>query len=506
VTMIPSPLVRPFPLFVLASAAACAAVIGFTAGAGLSDSMALASFIAAVGAAVTVTFLARRPGFVDAVTRAPRPAHWAFVVASLAAAAQFAWMTPFILDPTRDTWATQPGVRPMPSRHSCVSSYWLAGVEVQRIDSIYAESLYSVPQPDPKAPRVPRKLGPFNVDQYEYPPPFLLLPRALMLVASDFWHFQRLWFALNLAIVVAGAIAIARRMDASLGTFAAWLVPFVIVAPPVISTLQVGNVQLAIIAASMVAMLVFERGRYALGGLLLAYATMSKLFPGVLVLYLLLRRDWRAVGWTAVWGAVIALATLADFGWHPYGSFVEHLPRLLSGEAFPAFRNPVGLAVNSSVPGITFKLGLFGVPHMDFLASKIVGWIYSLVVLGATFTLARRPTRSGHEPLVWLVIIILATMRSPFLPTYAGFPAIWLMTLAVPAAWREPRSLNVAIASWCVLAWSFGPGGVPPQINAVWTFVQTVVIFGVVVATFRLVRDPVRATDRGPGVRDPVPT
>ena len=37
--------------------------------------------------------------------------------------------------------------------------------------------------------------------------------------------------------------------------------------------------------------------------LLLAYAIVSKLFPGVLLFYLLLRRDWRAVGWTAAWAS-----------------------------------------------------------------------------------------------------------------------------------------------------------------------------------------------------------
>ena len=86
-------------------------------------------------------------------------------------------------------------------------------------------------------------------------------------------------------------------------------------------------------------MLLFERQRHAAGGALLAYAIVSKLFPGVLLFYLLLRRDWRAVGWTAAWSVVLVAITLADVGSVPFAAFLEHLPGLLSGEAFPAFRS-----------------------------------------------------------------------------------------------------------------------------------------------------------------------
>ena len=139
-----------------------------------------------------------------------------------------------------------------------------------------------------------RPLGPLIVDQDEYPPSFLVLPRLIAAATSDFWAFRRVWFALNLAVVVAAcdprggrfdrAVAITPLLSDALRTpRAAAVITFVI-----------GNVQLAIIAVSMVAMLMFERQRHATGGVLLAYAVVSKLYPGLLVLYLLLRRDWRA--------------------------------------------------------------------------------------------------------------------------------------------------------------------------------------------------------------------
>ena len=320
-----------------------------------------------------------------------------------------------------------------------MSSYWVACDRIGSARDIYAEEIYSLPQVDPSAPRVGRPLGPLIVDQYKYPPSFLVLPRLIAAATGDFWGFRRVWFALNLAVVAAGVILVAARFDRALATHALWLTPFALLASSIIITLVMGNVQLAIVAMSMIAMLMFDRRRHAAGGILLAYAVVSKLYPGLLLLYLLLRRDWRAVAWTGAFAMAFVVVSIADFGVGPYIAFATHMPKLLSGEAFPAFRNPVAIAVNESIPGLVFKLQLFGVPYMGFAASKAVGWIYTIVAIALTTRLALRPVAAGREPLAWITILILATMRSPFLPTYAPFPSMWLATLLAALTWGRSR-------------------------------------------------------------------
>ena len=44
---------------------------------------------------------------------------------------------------------------------------------------------------------------------------------------------------------------------------------------------------------------------------------------------------------------------------------------------------------------MVFKLRLWGVPHMGFDAMRIVGWIYTLVVVAGTVWLARRVRPAG---------------------------------------------------------------------------------------------------------------
>jgi hypothetical protein len=54
--------------------------------------------------------------------------------------------------------------------------------------------------------------------------------------------------------------------------------------------LQIGNFQLTALSLGILAMLAFARERPVLGGLALGFATLSKIVPGVLGLWLLATR------------------------------------------------------------------------------------------------------------------------------------------------------------------------------------------------------------------------
>ena len=137
-----------------------------------------------------------------------------------------------------------------------------------------------------------------------------------------------------------------------------------------------------------------------------------------------------------------------------------------------------------------FKLQLLGVPHMGFAASKVVGWIYTAVAVALVARLALRPVAAGREPLAWIAILILATMRSPFLPTYAPFPSLWLATLLAALTWGRSAIFTTSVVAWGVLAFTFGTGGVPPVVNAIWTFVHTIAAFVLLAIAMRLAPAP----------------
>ena len=53
---------------------------------------------------------------------------------------------------------------PMPSVHSCMSAYWVAGSVVKQSPDVYDKRLYNLPQADPTAMRSARKIGPLSMD------------------------------------------------------------------------------------------------------------------------------------------------------------------------------------------------------------------------------------------------------------------------------------------------------------------------------------------------------
>ena len=428
-----------------------AGIFGFTGAAGIAGPGPVAAVIGLAAAGLTALWSHRRPPVEIDPTAVSRPLRILSAVATVAALLLLARLAVFIVDPAQVEFSVVPSSQ-WEVQHSCLTAYFVSAQSASTNPDIYDPSLFNDPSEDGTGLRKPRLLGPFKIDVYEYPPPFLLLPRTLMRIAPDFMQLRMLWFGLSGAVILAGLLAVARVMGAAAGTRAVLLVPLVFAAYATLNTLQKGNVQIVVIAISLIAMVLFERSRWAAGGALLAFATVSKLYPGLLVFYLLARRQWRAAAWTVAMGAGFALLTVADIGWTPYSHFLHHLPGLLGGEAFPAFRNPKAMAVNFSVPGLVFKLGLFGIPGMSFAVSKLIGWIFTAVALALTFQAGRRRIADVDKPLVWTAIVILATLRSPFLPlSYATFPAIWILTLCAARFTPTARTIGSFLLAWGAL-------------------------------------------------------
>jgi hypothetical protein len=366
-------------------------------------------------------------------------------VATALAILQLTRLTVFTVAPTRDDFALVPSSS-FSRQHYCGTAYFVAGKAAREVSNVYDNALYDRPDSVATAQRKPRTIDGFNVDIYEYPPPFLLLPRMLMKVAPDFLRFRMVWFGLSAAALLLAMLITAAALTRAQATRAVLLMPLVWAGMGTIAGLQMGNFQVATLAISMAGMAMFSRRHDAAGGALLGFAVAGKLFPGMLVLYLAVRRAWRPVVATCLGGLLFALLALWDMGLAPFTAFVHHLPRLLGGEAFGAFRNPAAIAANQSIPGLVFKLRFFGLPEVGFGEAKLVGWVYTVIAVTATVVLARRG-RGG--PIAWITVLVLANLRSPFLPVgYAAVAPLWLLTLLGARDVVRGRALV-----WIGLAW-----------------------------------------------------
>jgi len=389
----------------------------------------------------------------------------------LYAAVHVAWMSPFMLDVERARHASNPIRRSIDEdksepgfflRHNCYTSYAVAGLlATQGAENVYDPSQYRNAAEETE---IHRRIGEaLTVDSYQYPPPFLLLPRLLRSITGDFFETRSLWFAINILAFTLTAVAFARW--AGRDEFGpVWLVwPAVLAAWTARSTLQIGNAHLLVITLSLAGMLALESRRHALGGALLGFTIASKLFPGVLLVYLIVRRSWRAVLWTLGWMAAYAVATLLLFGTLPYAAFLTyHLPRLASGEAFSFARERiVPLTLNGSGMGQPFKLDkLNWLGGLDpILVAHVMTWLYTVGLLVAIVVLGVRHLRSSPgppEPIdlarVWVVILILGQMRAPFLPLYGNIALLWLLPLLLPRRRSAPLFAVGLATLWLVFA------------------------------------------------------
>lgn len=469
----------------IALSLACAfGIFAFAGAMGLTGSWLFATAAALAVAAFVAWFCQRHTIVPLEEARRTQTLNLISALATIAALLQLARLCVFIVNPAAVGWAVSPwrGLG-LASAHSCLSAYYVAARSAATVPNLYAYELYSFPAESPTVLRKPRRIESFNIDAYEYPPPFLLLPRTLAIVVPDFLRFRMVWFALNGAIIVIGLLVVARMLGPVAGTRALLYSPLVVASDLTIGTLQVGNLQAIVFFLAMIAMVLLAQRHYASGGAVLAFVTVSKLFPGLLIVYLLLRRQWRALAWTIGVMAALTAISLLDTGWAPYKGFLDHLPRLLSGEAFPAFRNPGAVSKNYSVPGMAFKLQLFGIAGASFGAMKIIGSIYTLIVLAVTVVLARRTLNREQEPLVWLAILIVASLRSPFLPGYAVIPVLWLLTLLAATVAPTVRTLCGVLVAWAVLNITMPQQGWDPRlISVILLLPQAVIVILIVLA------------------------
>jgi len=255
-----------------------------------------------------------------------------------------------------------------------------------------------------------------------------------------------------LALILAIGL-IAWRLEPEGQLRAIGMAPLIWCSMPVLSGLQMSNAQILVVSVSVIALAAFKR-QTAVGGMLLAMSAVAKIFPGILFVYILARRKWLEAGWTAGFAIILALVALIVVGFQPFQTFVEYeLPRLSSGEAFSRpFSVVFAVARNMSPFGIPLKLGWMGIPGMTLEVGRVVSMIYLLGVVGLAIWSGRRQPRSNTEAVsVWLSLLSLGTLASPFAPAnYVLASLVWLVCIN-----RELFRPAVAVVIWFLISAPF---------------------------------------------------
>jgi hypothetical protein len=337
------------------------------------------------------------------------------------------------------TWASAfPPVK-LAVHHQCLAAYVRAAeLSHQGVDNLWDPAHYPTARKlsEPPTSSVDQ-LAPYLEDDFLYPPTFLLAPRAALAITNSYSDIRTMFFGLNALCFLLGAFALVIWIGGRKGLAAGLMLPVMWLGFATFAILQWGQVHLMVVVVAVLGMVLIEKKRPALGGLLLATATVTKIFPGVLILYLVARRQWRAVIWTFAGTAFLVLATLIVFGINTCEAFLfDHLPQFASGGTTPFFeRSSQAIALNGAIQSIPYKLHELGLPIFENIQ-----WFFSLVHVGLIILLVLVAARRGREhrdrAAHWIALIFMASLSGPYgPPTYIFTPGLWLITL-FPAGGR----------------------------------------------------------------------
>ena len=167
---------------------------------------------------------------------------------------------PPVVDPEKAAFAALPHAEPWALYHVCFTGY----TEAARLASEGRTNIY-----DPanyEADGNARRIGRLIVDEYEYPPPFLPLPAALLAVTGhDVVRARALFYGLQAVLIVLVMIAVSMRLVPPARLTAWVLIPGVVAAFQTIVGMQYGNFQSGAFALAVAGMLAGTAGRGSFG-------------------------------------------------------------------------------------------------------------------------------------------------------------------------------------------------------------------------------------------------
>jgi len=383
-------------------------------------------------------------------------------------------LSAFMVDSSRLWGSTVPD--PAAASHQCLAAYVHAADLCRRGESnVYDERWYpafTTPlYTEPRGVSSPvAGLGRWVVDPYEYPPPFLLLPRAALAITNSFERIRTWWFVIQALCLAVGGLLLVRWIGGREWLVTGLLLPAILASIPRMLNFQFGQFHAMAIMLAIAAMVAFERRRLAVGGALLSFAILSKIFPGLLLVMLAGQRRWREIGWTLGFGIAFVMLALLILGTDPFAAFVSYqLPRIVSGEAFsfteradvPSFV----VSRNFSIYGVVAKLRLLGVGGVGSTTAHALTWGYTMLLLWLAWRARLASLNRRFQAMAWLALLNLAALRSPVAPSaYVTGPILWLLAL-LAAEVRHRYSMAIALGvMWVVI---MGPPPLPDRIDLV---------------------------------------
>jgi hypothetical protein len=301
-------------------------------------------------------------------------------------------------------------------------------------------------------PAIERKLGTYSQVAHGTEPPtqlLLLEPFTYFSLGYGFW----VWIALS-ALALAASLGLLLGPRSGLSYQAAWiLVALAILYSPIYNHFITSQNKLFTLLILVVMMRCMEDGYDGIAGLLLALAGLTRMFPFVLVGYLLIRRRWRVILYTAAGTLLFGAITIAFIGAANSLSFIHSIATSARYWDSDYNTSPVTL-----VSRIFWHTGYSG-PVFDLMRTAAVAIVVLLVLTLTTLATFKKPIAEDHDWRAFSLWLITAVMIFPSSKRYyLVMLLIPFAEIAIAAAHRRAsrRAIAMAVVSYLLIRY---PGG-----------------------------------------------
>ena len=186
------------------------------------------------------------------------------------------------------------------------------------------------------------------------------------------------------------------------------------------------------------ALILAERQKPLLAGLLLAVAAAVKITPCLLILYWLLTRRWKAAAYMAGWLALLSAATVLAVGLPLWRMYLAELNRV--SHVLLVSQNNQSLAAwwmaRFHDPDEVFDVTIFSLPTVVRLVSS--GLMLACTLAGAAIDRSRNPQRASNGPIGAMIALLAATLFAPIAWTHYSIVLIAPLMLL----WQANRTLR----------------------------------------------------------------
>lgn len=272
-------------------------------------------------------------------------------------------------------------------------------------------------------------------DYYNYPPPATLFFYAFTLLPINTSEF--IFTGLSVLSLFISLLLLLKLTKQKINFYMLLAIGYLLLRfSPTRLTLTLGQVNLIVLLLMLLAFY-FSKKRQFISGITLALAFIFKFTPIFLLLFFILKKQWRVILGFIYTVTLLHFFAILIFGWNlTWYYYAQVLPRLLSQTSLHTAQLTY---MNQSLTALLGRLGIFDTAHTLF---KLV-----IVLLLIWFT-ARKPLNFSTYSLFLMLMTVIV-------PTFAWqhhyvflIPAIFLLGI---------RHWALGISAYLLLTFTIGP-------------------------------------------------